>query len=122
MKKALLVGEVAALARDIEISEINLADFGITHVNTFDDPSETGSIVKDDKESTTSGVGGSGILEGRDFSSRNSRINELLGEWEVCSLQVVNSERVSAVLSHCRFLLIILFLQEPEDPRRKKVR
>lgn len=78
MKRALLVGQVASLARDIEVSKLNLADFGF-HVNTSDDPSVSGSIASPDDENNDKG----GILDGIDFCSRSARINELLGDWEV---------------------------------------
>jgi len=79
MRKALLVGQLASLARDLQIMGINLADMGLK-VKTDDDLEGTPS---------TKGIGEndafvpkSGLLEGLDISSRRARIDELLGEFE----------------------------------------
>jgi len=79
MRKALVIGQVASLGRDIEVSQINLADIPGFHINT-DEPSEGGSHAGQGDEADASASGG--FLEGLDFSSRSARINELLGEWE----------------------------------------
>lgn len=79
MKKAFLVGKVAALARDIERSHVDLADSGFNIQNY--DLSEEGDQSQDGKVKRTSAAP-DGFLEGVDLSSRRARIDELLGEWE----------------------------------------
>lgn len=88
MKKAVLIGQVASLARDIEVSEVNLGDFGF-NVNTSNVDT---AYSRYDEDSTAEGISHaepadeiaakSGILDGVDLSSRRVRINQLLGEWE----------------------------------------
>lgn len=82
MKKALLIGKVASLAREIKLSKINLGNFGF-HVNTFEEESESGcTSSRMHSENDNPDLGKAGILNGIDISSRRARINQLLGEWE----------------------------------------
>lgn len=77
MKKSLLVGRVATLARDLELSGLNLNDVGL-HVYNYDANDETAS----NKSLNTNKSLRGGILNGIDMSSRRARIAELLGEFE----------------------------------------
>jgi len=84
MKKSLLIGQVASLSRDIEVSQVNLADFGL-HVNIAssyeesDDMGSKSSYGTGHVETVGDETSKLGILDGIDISSRRVRINQLLG-------------------------------------------
>lgn len=93
IEKKIIVGNVAALARDIEDSGINLADFGLhCDPDYYDDGNGDGdnSVAK---ESTMLG-----LLDGVDLSSRRQKVEEILGEWE----QPPEDEGLSEVSRHSR--------------------
>lgn len=87
MKKAVLIGQIASLGRDIEVSQINLADYGF-HVNAYaedEDVSESDEDIAGGEN--TVAKEGPGILDGLklsalDNTSNRIKIQQLLGEWE----------------------------------------
>jgi len=74
MKKALLIGKVAELARDIDVSKTQLPH-GI-FVDSSEVGDDTGSVNNDHDDATMD------RLEGLDPASRHMKIQRLLGEWE----------------------------------------
>jgi hypothetical protein len=93
MKKALLIGQVASLALDLEVSRFNLSDgkFHVddSHLNTSlcgDTSTGEGEVTSLRENLSFEGEGSlkGGLLEGVNLnsSSRNKRINKLLGEFE----------------------------------------
>jgi len=85
MRKAVLIGKVASLGRDIETSGVNLVEFGFS-VDQYEDDDEVGSKDQTScgEESNENGTtkGGTFSLGGLDLSARKVKISELLGEWE----------------------------------------
>lgn len=77
MQKALLIGQVATLARDIEKTDFDFGDIGL-HVDQFNDDENPAKSMRNLRSPEAFGS----LLDGVDFSSRRSRINELLGDWE----------------------------------------
>jgi len=77
MNKIVLIGEVASLAREIEVSKINLGNFGV-RVNHYVSNEETGSVQSGCEDTVVQG-GLTGFL---DKSSRRAELNAFLGEWE----------------------------------------
>lgn len=80
MKKSVLIGQVATLARDIEKSNIDLCDFGVVDSSQYV-LDETASGQSTRNLSADDGMRGN-ILAGMDLSSRRARVAELLGEWD----------------------------------------
>ena len=89
MKKSLLIGQVAALARDKESMGFELEDLGLD-IRTYDDHDEThndegskGSTSARDAASPRHGAAAGGLMQQANLSSfQKIRINELLGAWE----------------------------------------
>jgi hypothetical protein len=84
MKKALYVGQVASLARDIEDSDLRIDDFTVHVSNEFLEDSMV------DKTEPTSPRSPSdrqeefrrNLISGVDTSTRKAVLDELLGAWE----------------------------------------
>jgi len=90
MHKSLLIGQVASLARDIEVSQINMKDFGL-HVSesNFVNQEDSASLGSNQTDNDKGGTGTSrrGLLKGFDTSSRRAKLDELLGAWEEPELE-----------------------------------
>lgn len=96
MKKSLLIGQVASLARDKEELGLQLDDLGLDirhyemHEENRDDDGSKASIMSKEVASPSKGavpsaasVGGGSLIQHANMSSiQKIRINELLGAWE----------------------------------------
>lgn len=120
MRKALLIGQVATLARDLEKQRFILDDFGIEQSNTYNDIliTQPGDASQDDSNlrgptalnSAKSSASVATVTDQRDKKllnfdlnrSQRMKINELLGEWE--EPQLTGTNAVSLIFMLGRFL------------------
>jgi hypothetical protein len=118
MKKALLIAQVASLGRDIEVSKVNLVDYGF-QVDTYydDDDDDACSAISRSEYANGEDPALCGILENiglNEFNSstlRRNRVIELLGEWEEPGEQ---RKTVSVMLfGHSSFELFLIFRHLP---------
>lgn len=81
MKKSLLIAQVAALARDIEMSEIDLREYGLK-VDSYEVDDGESKKSSNAEQGEPVDLSNNGLLRGMDLHSRRLRLNQLLGEWE----------------------------------------
>jgi len=106
MKKSLFIGQVASLAREIEVTKVNLADFGLA-VSKYDVADDAGSLnfASEDDDQTSK----CGVLDGLNLSARKARIVELLGEFdepEDSKHQAVSDDKL-VCSARSRFIIIL---------------
>lgn len=85
MKKALWIGQVAALARDIEDSDLRIEDFSLHIGNDYIDDQLAGENLEPGSPRSHDGMAEPprrNLLAGVETSSRRARLDELLGAWE----------------------------------------
>lgn len=85
MKKALRVGQVGALARDIEESDLCMEEFSLLLGNEFQDAQTKGAKFENSRPPSADSVQEGprkSLISGVEASSRKAILDELLGAWE----------------------------------------
>jgi hypothetical protein len=99
MKKALYVGQVASLARDIEDSDLRIEDFTVHVSNDYIEDSMVDTTEPGSPKSPSADRQEEfrrNLISGVDTSTRKALLDELLGAWEEPDAQI--EQQVSETL------------------------
>jgi hypothetical protein len=114
MKKALWVGQVASLARDIEDSDLLIEDFTLHVSNEFleENDGDKGEPTSPKTSSDRQDEFRRNLISGVDSSTRKAVLDELLGAWEEPETQSEKDVRIlsDGWLAHSKIALNSLFL------------